>query len=341
MGGDVTPDRVLQLGLGFWGSKALLSAVELGVFTELARRPLDRRDADRAARACTRAAPATSSTPWSPWACSSATDGRYANTPETDLFLDRAKPTYVGGMLEMANARLYAFWGRLTEALRTGRPQNEAKASRRRLLRRPLRRPGPAAAVPQGDDRASAWAPPGRSRGKFPWADYRTVRRRRRGAGRPAGAGGPGPPAPDRRRLRPAGRSARSSRSTSPRSAWPTGCASTPATSSATPCRRADVLVMGHILHDWDLDREAALIAKAYAALPPGGALIVYEAHDRRRPAGERVRPADEPEHADRDAGRVRLHRGRLPQPGCGRPGSGRRAVEHLVGPDSMVVGVK
>jgi hypothetical protein len=54
-------------------------------------------------------------------------NGRYANTIETDLFLDRAKPSYTGGLLEMANARLYPFWGSLTEALRTGRPQNESK----------------------------------------------------------------------------------------------------------------------------------------------------------------------------------------------------------------------
>ena len=54
-------------------------------------------------------------------------DGVYANTVETDLFLDRRKPSYVGGMLEMANARLYPFWGSLTDALRTGEPQNEAR----------------------------------------------------------------------------------------------------------------------------------------------------------------------------------------------------------------------
>jgi len=51
----------------------------------------------------------------------------YRNSATTDLFLDRNKPSYVGGMLEMANARLYPFWGSLTEALRTGHPQNEAK----------------------------------------------------------------------------------------------------------------------------------------------------------------------------------------------------------------------
>ena len=50
------------------------------------------------------------------------------------------KPTYVGGMLEMANARLYPFWGSLTEGLRTGEPQNEAKAGAR-PVRRDLPRP--------------------------------------------------------------------------------------------------------------------------------------------------------------------------------------------------------
>src|SRR3546814_13676052 len=54
-------------------------------------------------------------------------DGRYANTAATDFYLDRNKPSYIGGILEMANARLFGFWNGLTEALRTGAPQNEAK----------------------------------------------------------------------------------------------------------------------------------------------------------------------------------------------------------------------
>ena len=60
----------------------------------------------------------------------------YRNTPASDLFLDRAKPSYVGGILEMANARLYGFWGSLTEALRTGELQNEAKGGGRTCSRR-------------------------------------------------------------------------------------------------------------------------------------------------------------------------------------------------------------
>jgi hypothetical protein len=43
------------------------------------------------------------------------------------LFLDRAKPSYIGGLLEMCNARLYGFWGNLAAGLKTGEAQNEAK----------------------------------------------------------------------------------------------------------------------------------------------------------------------------------------------------------------------
>ena len=123
---QLTPGRIMQLGLGFWGSKALLSAVELGVFTELAKEPLDAKMLAERLRLHPR----------------SARDffdalvvlgmlyrnrSKYTNTTETDFFLDRAKPSYMGGILEMANARLYPFWGSLTEALRTGKPQNEIK----------------------------------------------------------------------------------------------------------------------------------------------------------------------------------------------------------------------
>jgi len=38
----ITPESIMQLGLGFWGSKTLLSAIELGLFTELAKAPLSK-----------------------------------------------------------------------------------------------------------------------------------------------------------------------------------------------------------------------------------------------------------------------------------------------------------
>src|SRR5262245_7414344 len=166
-----TPANIFKLAFGFWESKALLSAVELGVFTELAKGPADLaalsrrlRLHDRSARDFLDALVALKML--------DRKDGRYSNTAETDLYLDRAKPTYVGGLLEMANFRLYPNWGLLTEALKTGRNQSESKES--------------------GDVFGALYADPGRLRSflaamsggslapaqalaaKFPWHRYKT-----------------------------------------------------------------------------------------------------------------------------------------------------------------------
>src|SRR5438105_2535566 len=121
-----TPDRIMQLGLGFWGSKTLLSAVELGLFTELAAGPLNAGEIavrlqlhPRSVRDFLDALVAL--------AILEREHGQYRNRPDADMFLDRRKPSYVGGMLEMANARLYANWGSLTEALKLGRLPDAAK----------------------------------------------------------------------------------------------------------------------------------------------------------------------------------------------------------------------
>ena len=236
-GEQVTPDAIMQLGLGFWGSKTLLSAVELGLFTELAAAPEGRLDADalaarlglhaRSARDFLDALVALRM-------LDRRDDGRYRNTPASELFLDRRQPSYVGGMLEMANARLYPFWGSLTEALRTGEPQNEAKRGGDlfdELYADPERLKGFVRAMTglsQGPAQAMA--------AKFPWRDHRTVFDIGCAAGRAAGAARLRAPPPHRRRLRPAGRASalRSLR----RRARPVGPAapSTPATSSTIRC---------------------------------------------------------------------------------------------------------
>src|SRR5436309_9361020 len=124
---QVTPDAIMQLGFAFWGSKTLLSAIELGVFSELAEAgPLDGEALRERLGLHPRSATDFLDTLVA-LGMLEREDGRYRNTPATELFLDRAKPSYIGGILEMANARLYPFWGSLTEGLRTGAPQNEAK----------------------------------------------------------------------------------------------------------------------------------------------------------------------------------------------------------------------
>src|SRR5205823_13412763 len=119
-------DHIMQVGLGFWASKTLLSAVEMEVFTELAKRSedLDGLQArlalhPRSARDFLDALVALGFL--------QRVDGKYSNTASTDTFLDKRKSSYIGGVLEMANRRLYPFWSNLTEALRTGQQQNEGK----------------------------------------------------------------------------------------------------------------------------------------------------------------------------------------------------------------------
>ena len=122
-----TPDGIMQLAVGFWGSKPLLSAVEIGLFTELAKGPLDAGQLSqrlglhqRSDRDFLDALVALGML--------RRNGDEYSNTSETDYVLDKAKSSYIGGMLEMVNARLYSFWGSLTEALRTGQPQSEIKS---------------------------------------------------------------------------------------------------------------------------------------------------------------------------------------------------------------------
>jgi hypothetical protein len=106
----LSPTPIIDLAVAFWGAKTLLSAVELDLFTTLAAGPLDREALmarlhlhPRAARDFLDALVALGML--------TRTGATYANTPETDAFLVRGKPEYVGDYLDMLNTRLYPFWG--------------------------------------------------------------------------------------------------------------------------------------------------------------------------------------------------------------------------------------
>ena len=168
---SVTPDQILQVGLGFWASKTLLSAVEFGLFTELAKHPEGLEAVQerlgvhpRGARDFLDALVALGFL--------QRLDGKYANTPAADLYLDRRKPTYIGGLLEMCNQRLYGIWSNLTEALRTGTPQNEAREGGdifRALYADPARLKSFLSAM-TGISQSASLA----IASKFPWSKYKT-----------------------------------------------------------------------------------------------------------------------------------------------------------------------
>ena len=270
----LSPARLLQLGLGFWGPRAFLSAVELDLFSVLAKGALaEGQLRDRLAL--------------HPRAARDFFDtlvalgllvrkaGKYRNAADADLFLDRAKPGYVGGILEMAAARLYPFWGSLTEALRTGAPQNEAKQGGDlfgTLYADPERLRGFLAAmtgVSMGSARAIA--------AKFPWHKHQSFID-------VGGAQGCVPvqvalahphlkgAAFDLPQVGPIYGEYVRSFGLQGRLAFQAG------DFFRDPLPQADVLIMGHILHDWNLAEKHLLLQKAYAALPRRGALIVYDA---------------------------------------------------------------
>src|SRR5688572_15715342 len=125
-----SPARIMEVGMAFWPAKVLLSAIELRLFTELGSTSMTGAELQAALRLHPRANPDFFDTLVALSFLERDGDGpdaRYRNTAETALFLDRNSPQFMGGFLEMANARLYRFWGDLTEGLRTGQPQNEIK----------------------------------------------------------------------------------------------------------------------------------------------------------------------------------------------------------------------
>src|SRR4030095_3114617 len=100
----VTPDRIMQLGLGFGGSKTLLSAIELGLFSELASNPLNA--GELAARLGLHSRSARDFFDALVSLGMLEREGEtYNNTSETNQFLVRSSPLYIGGFLEMANER--------------------------------------------------------------------------------------------------------------------------------------------------------------------------------------------------------------------------------------------
>ncbi len=270
---QVSPEHIMQVGLGFWASKTLLSAVEMELFTELAKRPEDLTTLSgrlglhpRSARDFLDALVALGFL--------ERRDGNYANTPSTDLFLDKKKPSYIGGVLEMANLRLYPFWSHLTAALRTGEPQSEAKSGGNAftaLYADPKRLKGFLRAmtgVSNGANRAIA--------SKFAWKNHKTAADIGAAQGdlmvqvalanpHISGVGF------DLAEVAPIFEEYVAANGLSSRVAFRTG------NFFQDPLPKADVVMMGHILHDWNLEEKKALIAKAFEAVPKGGALIVYE----------------------------------------------------------------
>jgi O-methyltransferase domain/Dimerisation domain len=330
-------DHIMQIGTGFMASKTLLSAVEMELFTELAKQPGDLATLSgrlglhpRSARDFLDALVALR--------LLDRQDGVYCNTPSTELFLDKRKPSYVGGILEMANHRLYPFWNHLTVALRTGEHQNEAKQGGpdpfKALYAEPERLRGFLKAmtgISHGGNMAIAR--------QFPWDRYKTAV----DVGTAQGdlivqvalaqphIAGTGFDLPE---VAPIFEDYVAENNLCSRVAFHPGSFF----DSALP--EADVVMMGHILHDWNLEEKRMLIAKAFDAIKPGGALIVYES-------------IIDDDRTQNTFGLLMSLNMLIETPGgfdytgadcmgwMQEAGFRETRVEHLVGPDSMVIGFR
>jgi hypothetical protein len=254
------------------------------------------------------------------------------------MFLDKHKPTYIGGILEMCNHRLYSYWGHLTEALRTGHPQNEVREGALPLFAALYADPArlkeflrAMTGLSQPANRAIAR--------QFPWAKYKTFADIGTAQGDLAvqialhnphlrGIGF------DLAEVAPIFEEYRTENALTDRLVFQSG------DFFKDPLPKADVITMGHILHDWNLETKEMLIRKAYEAVPSGGALIAYEAiidDGRRKNAfgllmslNMLIETHDGFDYTGADC--------------CGwmtKAGFRETRVEHLVGPDSMVIGIK
>jgi hypothetical protein len=330
-------DHIMQVGLGFWASKTLLSAVEMELFTELAKHPETLADLSARLRLHPRSAhdflDALVSLNFL-----ERRDDTYYNTPSTDFFLDKRKPSYIGGMLEMANHRLYRHWGNLTAGLRTGEPQNEVRTG-------------------EGDPFNQIYADPARLRSflramtgvshganmaiaeKFPFTKYKSAV----DVGTAQGdlitqvalanpnIEGIGFDLPV---VAPIFEDYVAENGLTGRVHFH------PGSFFDSPLPKADVVMMGHILHDWNLDEKKMLLRKAYEALPTGGAVIVYES-------------IIDDDRSKNSFGLLMSLNMLIETPGgfdytgadcigwMKEAGFTNTRVEHLVGPDSMVIGIK
>ena len=275
---EVNPSKVLQVGMSFFSSKTILTAVNLGLFTVLAGKNCSGREIknelglhERGLYDFLDALVAMGFLN----RLGLKENALYSNADDADLFLDRNKPSYVGGMLEMANNRLYGFWDNLEEGLKTGYPQNETKGGNKGIFEQLYANPvqlreftEAMAGIQMGNFMAFSQG--------FDFSNYTTH----------CDIGGAG-----------GHFSAQIVRNNPHISSISFDLPPVAPVASENVLHmglegkieivsgdffkdelpKADVITMGNVLHDWGIVDKLKLIRKAYDALPEGGALVVIE----------------------------------------------------------------
>lgn len=270
--GSLSARPIIELGTSFWAAKTLLTAVEIGLFTELGSGPAseERLRAElglhpRPARDFLDALVALDML--------ERENGQYRNTAATSYFLDENKETYLGGWMRQASKHLFRAWSGLTESLRTGKPYIgwDSQDFFERLYEDMDERRSFIAAMDAWTTHIAA-----ELAGGLDWSAYGTF----------VDVGGARGNLPaclvktnphlrgtvfDRPEIAELFDEHMQRKGTADRIRFVTGDFFT------QPLPAADVLIFGHILHDWDDQQRAALVRKAYEAVNPGGIVVIYD----------------------------------------------------------------
>ncbi|KZB88340.1 methyltransferase [Amycolatopsis regifaucium] len=274
-----TAEQIIRLGNRFSDAKALLTAVELDVFGVLRENPGTAEEIRERLDVAGRGLPDMLHL-LTALGLLDHVDGRFHNSPSAAKYLIRGTDDYIGGFLQRSNRNLYPAWGKLTEALRTGRPQAvgnfDLVVADPRLLRQ---------FIGMMDGLTQVLGP--QLVAAYDFAPHGTVLDvggcRGNLLSKVLGAN-PGLTGTvfDLPQMEPF---------------FDELMAETGLTGRATfhggnffedPLPRANLVNLGHVLHDWDPGQRKELVAKAYAAVEPGGSLLIY---DRMLD--------DEPEHVE------------------------------------------
>ncbi len=274
----VDPSNIMQIGMGFWASKTLLTAVKLELFTYLAAKPLSGEEVKRKLCLHGRGLYDFLDTLVALGFLEKRGNKEtalYSNAADSDLFLDKNKMSYMGGLLEMADNRLYPFWNFLEEGLKRGTPQNEIRTGETSLFEE----------IYENKDKTREFvnAMSGAQAGsfitfatQFDFTSYRTL----------CDIGGAGAQLSahvvshnpqikcisfDLPQVSPIALENVSKMGVANKVEVKSG------DFFKDPFPKADIITMGNILHDWGLDQKKMLIRKAYDALPEGGSLVVIE----------------------------------------------------------------
>lgn len=278
---EPTPQNIMQIGTGFMASKILLSAVKFGLFTLLAKH--EKMSAEQIKMILKLNCSNRNLYDFLDTLASLGfleRDGilenaSYTNSLDTATFLDKNKPSYIGGILEMANNRLYQFWGDLENGLTSGLPQNELKNGADNPFTEIYKTPEKLSefiqamgGIQMGNFMAFAK--------KFDFSKYKTL----------TDAGGASAllsvmvakHQPHMKCISLDLEAVKSIADSNIKQFQLTDRVQAVNGDFFTDnLPKADIVVMGNILHDWDENKKISLMKKAYDALPQGGAFVAIE----------------------------------------------------------------